>query len=254
MSRAVITSSSTSCSYRATCSEPSRVRVNVRRAIALVVLLNRRPETVRVQTGDVGLALLARTAGDDGLALVVDLVREPARLRARISEQLLEHEDHVGERVDRVVPNDHDPRHVGARVLTAEQLLDRVGDGDLLDVRRGHHSSGRTSSAIRASNPFTKRPESLVEYCFASSTASVMIAPVGVSGTQASSYVPSRSNARSTTGMRSSDQCSEYLRTSASIASRCSSAPSTIRHAYSSGSTGCSASSSGAVIPRNSHS
>src|SRR5204862_5960579 len=137
------------------------------------------------------------------------LVRQTACLRARVAEELLEYEDDVSKGVDGVVPDDDDPRDVAAFVHVAEKLLDGVGDGDLVDSGRRHHSSlstssgrtssgrtssGRTSSAMRASRPLTNRPESFVEYCFASSTASVMMAPVGVSITHASSYVPRRSS------------------------------------------------------------
>ena len=63
-------------------------------------------------------------------------------------------------------------------LFVAEQFLDRVGDGDRLGIgvepHRHDSGAGRTASAIRDSSPFTKRPESFVEYCFASSTASVI--------------------------------------------------------------------------------
>ena len=47
-----------------------------------VVLLHRRPQTEAVKTGDVGLALLARAARDDGPPLEMHLVGQPARLGA----------------------------------------------------------------------------------------------------------------------------------------------------------------------------
>ncbi len=87
-------------------------------------------------------------------------------------------------------------------------------------------ASGRTSSVIRASRPFTNRPESFVEYCFASSTASVIDDARSASrGSSRARRCRCRSSARSITGMRSSAQCSEYFRMNASISSRCSSTP-----------------------------
>ncbi len=87
-----------------------------------------------MQPGNIGLAFLAGTVRNDGLALEMNLVGQPAGLRAGVTEELLEHEDDVRERVDRIVPHQDDPRNVGASVLRAEQLLDGVGDRDLLDV------------------------------------------------------------------------------------------------------------------------
>ena len=40
---------------------------------------------------------------------------------------------------------------------------------------------------MRLSSPLTKRPESLVEYCLASSTASLITTAVGISGSHPSS-------------------------------------------------------------------
>ena len=93
-----------------------------------------------------------------------------------------------------------------------------------------------------------------MEYCFASSTASVIATAVGTSGSQPSSNVPMRNSARSTTGIRSSDQCSENFAMIASISSWCSSTPSTSRCAYSSGGTGSPSSSTEPRTFRCSHS
>src|SRR3954452_22812537 len=178
-------------------------------------MLHRRPEAVGVQAGggrlaplpgDVALALLARAVAHGGLAVVVDLEHEPRGLLARVPEELLEHVDDVRHEVHRVVPHDHDPRLLGDR-----DVLD-VG---LLDLhRRGGHDDRHvawscTCSATRDSRPLTKRPESLVEYCCASSTASLITTPGERPSPHVSSYVPMRSSARSTAGIRSTAQCSE---------------------------------------------
>src|SRR6185436_4803246 len=224
------------------------------------VVLHRRPQAVRVQTSDVVLAALAGPARHDRLPLVVHLQHELAGLGTRVAEQFLENERDVVHEVDRVVPHQHDPGEIGARVGVAEQLLDGVGDDDLLGTGLGEesHSSGRSfgrsSAAMRESKPLTNRPESLVEYCFASSTASVIATAVGTSGHQPSSNVPMRNNARSTTGMRSSDQCSENLAMISSISSRCASTPRTSVCAYSSGGTGSPSRSTEPATLRCSHS
>ena len=63
----------------------------------------------------------------------------------------------------------------------------------LLDLdRRGHGNTltrvgGRSSSAMRLSRPLTNRPESFVEYCLASSTASLITTALGISGSHPSS-------------------------------------------------------------------
>src|SRR3954447_1745147 len=222
-----------------------------------LVVLHGCPESVRVQPRHVVLAAFSGAARHDGLALVVHLQHQRVRLRLRVTEELLEDVGDVVHQVDRIVPHEHDPRPVGPVVGVAEKLLDRVGDDDLLgaDLRpRRHHDSGRSSAAIRDKSPFTNRPESLVEYCLANSTASVMATAVGTSGNQPSSYVPRRNNARSTTGIRSSDQCSENFAMMASICSWCSSTPSTSCCAYSSGGTGRPASSTDPLTSRCSHS
>ena len=74
------------------------------------ILLQRGPEPVSVEALDVELGLLAGPGGDDRLALLVDLEHQLRRLRLRVAEQLLEDERDVRHEVDRVVPDDHDPR------------------------------------------------------------------------------------------------------------------------------------------------
>jgi len=70
---------------------------------------------------------------------------------------------------------------------------------------------------LRAS-PFTKPADSSVEYSLASSTASEITTLVGTSGHHPSSKVAIRRTARSTTGMRSSDQSMACLASSSSDA------------------------------------
>jgi len=62
----------------------------------------------------------------------VHLEHQLRRLGLRVAEQLLEDERHVRHQVDRVVPDDHDPRPVVLEVLDLPRRLD-------LDRRRGAH-------------------------------------------------------------------------------------------------------------------
>ena len=155
------------------------------------VVFHRGPQPVRVQPGDVGLALLTRAVGHDGLALLVHLAHELRRLLARVPEQLLEHVHDVDHQVDRVVPDDHDPRPVGGRLLADLRLadLDRCRGHDVNSTKDGR-LLGRGPQLLRDAadrSPLTKRPESFVEYCLASSTASLITTAVGISGSHPSS-------------------------------------------------------------------
>src|SRR5215208_3047310 len=61
---------------------------------------------------------------DDGLPLLVHLQHQVGRLGEAVAEQLLEHERDVRHQVDRVIPDDHDPRPVVLRVVLAAGPLD----------------------------------------------------------------------------------------------------------------------------------
>src|SRR4051794_15963253 len=100
-------------------------------------MLHGRPQTVLVQAEDVELGLLARSAGDDGLALVVNVEHELVGLLLAVSEQLLEDEGDIGHQVDRVVPNDDDPRLVRPDVF-ADDGLSYLGRRDRRLRRRAH--------------------------------------------------------------------------------------------------------------------
>src|SRR5207302_2009306 len=65
-----------------------------------------------MQTKHVHLGLLPGSAGHHGPALVVDVEHELGGLLLAVAEQLLEHVGDVGHQVDRVVPDDDDPRAV----------------------------------------------------------------------------------------------------------------------------------------------
>src|SRR5688500_8023880 len=77
------------------------------------ILLQRRPQTVRVQASHVGFRFLPRPRGDDRPALRVDVPHQALRLLPRVAEELHEHPRHVRHQIDGVVPDDHDPREVG---------------------------------------------------------------------------------------------------------------------------------------------
>src|SRR6266508_1706309 len=119
---------------------PSRVRWIVFRKGTLV-LPHRRPEAVGVQASDVVLSLLTRTARDDGLPLVVYLQHELPRPRFAVPEQFPEDEGDVRHEVDRVVPDDHDPRAV---------VLDFVLGGRSLKLDLSGRGGGRAHSEIVA--------------------------------------------------------------------------------------------------------
>ena len=103
---------------------------------------------------------LACAVRHDGLALVVHLHHQLVRLRLRVAEQLLEHVRDVVHQVDRVVPDEHDPRDVGRAVRVAEQLLDGVGDDDLLGADLGRRSpdAGHDSGAQLRRRCATSKP------------------------------------------------------------------------------------------------
>src|SRR3954471_23299073 len=88
------------------------------------VLLHGRPQATRVQPGDVVLHLLARPVGHDGLALLVHVEHQLVRLLPRVAEQLHQHERHVTHQVDRVVPDDGDPRPVRRDVVVGDRLVE----------------------------------------------------------------------------------------------------------------------------------
>ena len=67
---------------------------------------------VLVETKHVHLGFFAIAAGDHGLALVVHVEHHRRGLFVGVPEQLLEHESDVTHQIDRIVPDDHDPRSV----------------------------------------------------------------------------------------------------------------------------------------------
>ena len=98
--------------------------------------LQRGPEPVLVHRLHVALHLLAAAAGHDGLALVVHGQHQLGGLLLGVAEVVAEHVRDVRHQVDRVVPDDRDPR-----VLE----LDDVVDVGLVDLHRGRRRRGHTS-------------------------------------------------------------------------------------------------------------
>jgi heme o synthase len=86
-----------------------------------------------VKPKHVHLSLLASAVGDHGFALIVDAEHQFGRLLQRVPEQLLEHECDVTHQVDRVVPDQHDPR------MIRSYLLVERGVHHLRRFERGRH-------------------------------------------------------------------------------------------------------------------
>src|SRR5262245_47008517 len=66
----------------------------------LFIVFERGPETVLVEAKDMHLRPLAGIAGDDRLALVVDVEHQLGRLLEGVAEQLLQHERDIAHQVD----------------------------------------------------------------------------------------------------------------------------------------------------------
>src|SRR5690606_37904673 len=98
-------------------------------ARSLPVVLEGGPQSVAVHGLDVALHLLARTAGDDRLAIVVRVQHELGGLVLGVAEVRLKDVRHIAHEVDRVVVGDGDPRDVGFGY--GEDLLRRLGAFDL---------------------------------------------------------------------------------------------------------------------------
>ena len=97
----------------------------------------------------------ARPGRDDGLPIVVHLQHELRRLRLRVAEELLEHERDVRHEVDRVVPDDHDPRPV---LVTGLLLVDLLDVRRRLDDLRAHRLIVAARARPRAVTPNAARP------------------------------------------------------------------------------------------------
>src|SRR5262245_18707630 len=70
----------------------------------LFIVFERGPETVLVEAKDMHLRPLAGIAGDDRLALVVDVEHQLGRPLEGVAEQLLQYERDIAHQVDRIVP------------------------------------------------------------------------------------------------------------------------------------------------------
>ena len=113
-----------------------------RRPFAHRVVLHRGPEPVRVQPRATSFSHRSRVPlATTALPSLCTCNMRRCAFALRVAEQLLEHVRDVVHQVDRIVPDDHDPRDVGPDVGVAEQLLDGVGDDDLLGADLGGHAS-----------------------------------------------------------------------------------------------------------------
>ena len=70
-------------------------------------------------------------------------------LLVAVAEQLLEHEGHVVHEVDRVVPDEHDPRPVGSIDVVVEVRLVDL-DSDLGGAMASRQRARRSVGAFRA--------------------------------------------------------------------------------------------------------
>ena len=240
--RAARRSSASSSSASDTMSVPSGPgRNRFQRAITspLRRVLHRRPQPVRVEAGDVGLALLDASRRDTtALPSSCTCAHEPRGLLARVAEQLLEH---VHDVVMRLTGSFHTITIHGLSVTVDVSSIAR-----LLGPRPASVTTRALTAARSARTPRRCGEQAVDE-------------PAGVLGGVLlgeldrladhdrrrdlglpAELVGSRgaARARSTAGMRSSAQCSENLRSSASISARCSSTPRTSCTAYSSGGAG----------------
>ncbi len=99
---------------------------------------------------DVALHLLAAAARHDGLAVVVHREHELVRLLLGVAEVVAEHIRDVGHQIDRIVPDDGDPR-----ILELDDLIN-VGLRDLNGRRCGH-------TAIVSQPPDEAKPSRTLE-------------------------------------------------------------------------------------------
>ena len=93
------------------------------------------PEAVLVHRLNVALHLLAAARADHGLAVLVHLAHQLLGLLLGVAEVLLEDVGDVGHQVDRVVPDDRDPRRREDRDLVRSEVrfdLDRAGGGHVV--------------------------------------------------------------------------------------------------------------------------
>ena len=105
----------------------------------------------------------------DRAALVVHVEHQLGGLLERVAEHLLEHERDVAHQVDRVVPDEHDPRPVGVergRRSSARRARPATGAGDMPQsaagrrVPRGPWSVG-SWSALRCGRTMARWPSAL---------------------------------------------------------------------------------------------
>lgn len=68
------------------------------------------------------LGLLPVSVRDHRPTLVVDVEHQLVGLLGAVAEQLLEHERDIGHEVDRVVPDENDPRSLKVDLLVAAQV------------------------------------------------------------------------------------------------------------------------------------
>src|SRR6202167_4942606 len=143
------------------------------------VVTDGRPQAVTMQRLCVSLHGLTPAGEDHCPALVVYVQHHLLRLRLRVTEHGLKHVRHVRHQVDRVIPHDRDPWHIGYRLLLGIRLLHlcrRDAHGRHLPVRRSpvcQSTSALVTSAgtriPRKSLPRRLKPCSKIIACLAMS-------------------------------------------------------------------------------------
>jgi len=75
-----------------------------------------------VKAEHIQLGLLPVSVGDHGATLAVDVEHQLVGLVCAVAEQLLEYERDIGHEVDRVVPDENDPRSFQVNLLVVAQV------------------------------------------------------------------------------------------------------------------------------------
>jgi hypothetical protein len=107
-----------------------------------------RPQPVGVEPEAIELGLLAGAARDYGSSPVVDIEHEFGGLLPRVAEQFLEHPRDVRHEIDRVVPDDHQPRPIRLGLIAGFDLFG--------SPRRGRRLRGHASTLRKCGRPLDR--------------------------------------------------------------------------------------------------